>query len=215
MATRYDKTLADYLVIAISPALIMTLVGSLVYFLLEIFYQGNFTGRLHYILTLFIFAAVLIGRISIEEGRERAALFALPLAVATLVALTKFVAYQGSLLGQFSFFVNCGLIALIWWCADRLTWDCTMIDEEESGSGEGLLDAAGLGERPVGWDKQTGWMVGLRSRLARFTKSHRPVATSSHPTGEPRRLSETSPMRRACGSSTSRSPRCRCLDWDS
>ena len=70
MSTRYDKTLADYLVIAVSPALIMALIGSLVFFLLEVFYQGNFDGRLHYILTLFIFAAVLIGRISIEEGIE-------------------------------------------------------------------------------------------------------------------------------------------------
>ena len=76
MSTRYDKTLADYLVIAVSPALdhdahrqprVLPLAGV---------YQGNFDGRLHYILTLFIFAAVLIGRISIEEGIERAALFA-------------------------------------------------------------------------------------------------------------------------------------------
>ncbi len=160
MSRKLDKTLADYLVIAVSPALIMTLVGSLVYFLLEVFYQGSFTGRLHYILTLFVFAAVLIGRISIEDGRERAALFALPLAVATLLATTKFVEYQGSLLGPYSFIINCGLVALIWWCADRLTWDCTMIDEEETGSGEGLLDAAGLGEKPVGWDKRASASAG-------------------------------------------------------
>jgi hypothetical protein len=165
MATRYDKTLADYLVIAVSPALIMTLIGSLVYFLLEVFYQGSFTGRLHYILTLFIFAAVLIGRISIEDGRERATLFALPLAGATLLATTRFVQYQGSLLGSYTFIINFGLIALIWWCADRLTWDCTMIDEGETGSGEGLLDAAGLGKRPVGWDKQASASAGPPSVL--------------------------------------------------
>ncbi len=146
MSTRYDKTLADYLVIAVSPALIMALIGSLVFFLLEVFYQGNFDGRLHYILSLFIFAAVLIGRISIEEGTERAALFALPLAVLTLLAINRFVAFHGALLESFSFVINCGLIALIWWCAHKLTWDCTMIDETESGSGEGLLDAAVLGK---------------------------------------------------------------------
>ena len=146
MATRYDKTLADYLVIAVSPALIMTLVGSLVFFLLEVFYQGNFTGRLHYILSLFIFAAVLIGRIAIEEGKERAAMFALPLAGATMLAIVRFVEFQGPL-GQASFIINFGLVALIWWCAHKLTWDCTMIDETEPGSGEGLLDAAGLGEK--------------------------------------------------------------------
>ena len=153
MATRYDKTLADYLVIAVSPALIMTLVGSLVFFLLEIFYQGNFTGRLHYILSLFIFAAVLVGRIAIEDGKERAALFAFPLAGATMLAIVRFVEFQGPL-GQASFLINFGLVALIWWCAHKLTWDCTMIDETEPGSGEGLLDAAGLGEKPVGWDQR-------------------------------------------------------------
>ena len=46
MARRLQQTLADYLVIAISPALIMLLVGSLVFFLLRVFYQGSFPERL-------------------------------------------------------------------------------------------------------------------------------------------------------------------------
>ena len=146
MSTRYDKTLADYLVIAVSPALIMALIGSLVFFLLQVFYQGNFTGRLHYILSWFIFAAVLIGRIAIEDGAERAALFALPLAFATLMGINRFVEFHGVIPASVSFIINCGLVGLIWWCAHKLTWDCTMIDETEPSSGEGLLDAAGLGE---------------------------------------------------------------------
>jgi hypothetical protein len=141
MSKRLDKTLADYLVIAISPALIMTLIASLVFFLVEIFYQGNFTGRLYWILTLFIFSAVLIGRIAIEQGKERAALFAVPLAVAALLTMNRFVEFHGALAG-FSVLINIGLIALIWWCAHKLTWDCTMIDESEPSSGEGLLDSA-------------------------------------------------------------------------
>src|SRR5262249_48706324 len=40
--------------------------------------------------------------------------------------------------------VNLGLIALIWWCAHRLTWDCTLIDETADSSGVGLLEVAGL-----------------------------------------------------------------------
>jgi len=147
MSRRYDKTLADYLVIAVSPALIMTLIGSLVFFLLQVFYQGNFTGRLHYILSWFIFAAVLIGRIAIEEGAERAALFAVPLAIATLVGINRFVEFRGAVPASLSLIINCGLVGLIWWCAHKLTWDCTMIDETETGSGEGLLDSAGLGKR--------------------------------------------------------------------
>ena len=41
MAKRLYMTTADYLVIAISPALIMALVGSLVYFLIEVLYVGR------------------------------------------------------------------------------------------------------------------------------------------------------------------------------
>lgn len=146
MVRRLHKTLVDYLVIAISPALIMLLVGSLVFFLIEVFYRGNFQGRLQYIFALFVIGAVLIGRISIEDGRERASLFAAPLGIAILLAINKFVAFQGGGLAAFSFLINCGLIALVWWSADKLTWDCTLIDESEEDAGEGLLEAVGLDE---------------------------------------------------------------------
>jgi hypothetical protein len=136
MARRFYKTTADYLVIALSPALIMALVTSLVFFLLLVFYRGQFHGRLQYIFFLFIFAAVLIARIAIDEGRERAALFSVALAVAVAIVLNRF--------SDLGLFANLGLMALIWWCADRLTWDCTVIDEQEDASGEGLLQTMGL-----------------------------------------------------------------------
>ena len=69
MAKKLYMTTEDYLVIAISPALIMALVGSLVYFLIEVFYAGDYAARLNYAFGLFVFAAVLIARISIEEGQ--------------------------------------------------------------------------------------------------------------------------------------------------
>ena len=141
--SRPRPTLADYVVIAISPVLIMTLVGSLVFFLLNVFYQGQFETRLNVIMALFVMAAVLIGRISIEEGREHAALFAIPLGIVTLVALCRFVQFQGGL-APFSPLINLTLIGLIWFCADRLTWDCTVIDESKDASGEGLLQTIGM-----------------------------------------------------------------------
>ena len=144
---RLQKTLTDYLVLAISPTLIVVLIGSLVFFLLEVLYRGDYHARLQFIFGLFVMATVLIGRISIEEGREYAALFALPLGCVALVAVFQFVNYSGpwaSLRAP----LNIGLLALIWWCADRLTWDCTVIDEREDASGEGLLQTAGL-DRPA------------------------------------------------------------------
>ena len=44
MAKRLHKTLLDYLVIAISPAMIIVLIDSLVLFLIEVFYRGNLRG---------------------------------------------------------------------------------------------------------------------------------------------------------------------------
>ncbi len=133
MARRLDKTLIDYLVIAISPALIMTLIGSLVFFLLDVFYRGPFDVRVKYVLALYVFAAVLVGRIAVEEGKQRARLFAFPLAAAAFVVLLRFA---GPL--------NLVLILLILWSADKLTWDCTVIDEGQRDTGKGLLQVAGL-----------------------------------------------------------------------
>lgn len=133
--SRPDKTLADYLVIAVTPALIMLLVGSLVFFLLEISYSGDFTGRLHWILFWFVFATVLISRIAILQGTEYAGAFGLALAAAMALAIFRFVDAP---------FLALGLLAVVWWCVNKLTWDCTLIDDTEDASGEGLLRVAGL-----------------------------------------------------------------------
>lgn len=143
MARRLHKTPLDYLVIALSPALIMTLVGSLVLFLIQVFYRGEFQGRLEYIFVLFVIGTTLIGRISIEDGRERAALFAVPMAIAILLAVYRFVEFQGSLLA-WSVLINFALVVVVWWATDKLTWDCTLIDEREEDGGEGLLETVGL-----------------------------------------------------------------------
>jgi hypothetical protein len=140
MAKKLYMTTADYLVIAVSPALIMALVGSLVYFLIDVFYDGQYEARLDYAFGLFVFAAVLIARISIEEGREYAALFALPLAVVMFLFLLRFVEHPS----PFSHLINLLLMVVVWWCADKLTWDSTVIDDDEDASGEGLMQRIGV-----------------------------------------------------------------------
>jgi hypothetical protein len=134
----------DYVVIAINPALIIVLINSLVYFLLEMFYQGQYPERLHFCLSMFILGAVLIARISMEEGWEHAAPFGIALAVVISLAMYKFVSYKGTSLDAVGWLVNYGMIALAWWCAHRLTWDCTLVDETQDASGEGLLQTVGL-----------------------------------------------------------------------
>ena len=143
VAMRLNKTTIDYLVTAIIPALIMLLVGSLVFFLLALFYHGQYAARLNFIFAMFVMATVLVARISMEEGIEYATLFALPLALAAGLAMLRFVEIRGPL-APLSPLINCGLLAVVWWSAHRLTWDCTLIDERQDASGEGLLQTMGL-----------------------------------------------------------------------
>lgn len=143
---RLRKTLTDYLVIGISPALIMLLIGSLVYFLIAVFYHGGYPGRVSYVFALFVFASVLIARISIEEGHEYSMIYAIALGLAMLLVMGRFTSTP--------FLFNVVMLFLVLWCADRLTWDCTVIDDQEDASGEGLLQTAGL-EGAQGSDAST------------------------------------------------------------
>lgn len=146
MVHRPRKSLADYLVIAVSPALIMALVGSLVFFLLEILYAGRYYAHLQWILFFFVFGAVLIARISMEgDIAHRAGLYAAILGLVTWLAMLRFVEYPPDHpVAEWAWAINLGLIVLIWWCAHRLTRDCTLVDDTVDASGTGLLELTGF-----------------------------------------------------------------------
>src|SRR5436305_6408309 len=105
--------------IAISPALIMALVGSLVFFLLEVLYVGQYQGRLQWILFFFVFGAVLIARISMtHEIADRAGFYGLVLGGLVWVGLLLYVEYPpGTRFAGYGWALNLGLIAIIWWSA--------------------------------------------------------------------------------------------------
>jgi len=131
--SRPKKTAADYAAIAIGPVLIMGLVGSLAFFLMEVSYAGDYSGSVRWVLFWFVLASVLVSRISIEQGSAYAALYGIGLGGATGIMIGRFVDH---VLGVWI------ILGLIWWCAGELTWDCTLIDEDEDASGEGLLQVA-------------------------------------------------------------------------
>ena len=144
-ADREPPTTTDYVVTALSPVLIMLMVGSLVFFLVEVLYDGKYSGRLLYTLFFFVAGAVLVARIAIEADASRASAYGLILGIVTYLALLSYVEYPGGgWLKSFGWLVNLGLMLLIWWSAHKLTWDCTNIDEKRKGGGRGLLSAAGL-----------------------------------------------------------------------
>ena len=130
MISKPNKTLADYFAIAISPPLIMLLVGSLCFFLVEVFYRGEAVDNVRWVLFWFVIATVLVARIGIEQGTAYAAIYGLALAAATWLYLIH--VHPAYLLGAM-------MLALVWWCAHKLTWDCTLVDEDEDASGSGLL----------------------------------------------------------------------------
>lgn len=131
---RSTTTLADFLVVCISPILIMLLVGSLCFFLIEVFGRGETLGSWRWIMFWFVLAIVLVSRIGIEQGTGHAMVYGLGLAAAVwLYLLRMFPALV---------VLNMVLLAVVWWCANKLVWDCTLIDESEDASGSGLLQSA-------------------------------------------------------------------------
>lgn len=118
------------MVIALSPALIMTLVGSLCFFLIEVLYRGKMMGVICWTMFWFIVGVTLITRVAIEVSRDRAAVLGLALACVTWLRLAS---------SQPAYLLGMLLLAIVWFCSHQLVWDCTLIDEDEDSSGHGLL----------------------------------------------------------------------------
>src|SRR5687768_6095974 len=66
------------------------------------------------------------------------------------VALGRFVEHGGA----FGWLINLGLLVGVWWSSHKLTWDCTVIDDNQDSSGEGLLGRVGL-DPPEGAETAT------------------------------------------------------------
>ena len=165
----------------------MGLVGSLVFFLLEILYPGTgaYKDRLRWIMFFFVFGAVLVGRISLTQGTAgRAGLYGLVLAGLTWIGMQIYVTYpKDGAAASISWLINLGLVGIVWWCSDRLMRDCTQIDEETEVGGEGLLQATGL-EKPADdaskekvdaktEERSPGWLIGWWERYDRFREKRK------------------------------------------
>ncbi len=130
-------TAADYIAAGAAPLLIMVMVGALVWFAQDLIYQGAHALRLRWTLFWFVIGMVGISRIAIERTPIYAGLFALGLGGAVAIMINQF--FVMPLAGWL-------LLGAIWWCTNKLVWDCTLIDDQEDASGEGLLEVAGMDE---------------------------------------------------------------------
>ena len=85
--------------------------------------------------------SVLVSRILVKEGREKAVFFGLALAVATLITGSSLVTFE-SAFGFLEPFLLIGFIGLTLWSVNKLTWDCTVIDSSRDASAVGLAELA-------------------------------------------------------------------------
>jgi hypothetical protein len=180
MAAPRSTTVADAAALALGPLLIALLVGSLVFFLAEVLYAGQYSFRLNWTLGFYVVGCVLVARIAIELDAARSHLYGVILASAAYLALVQFVEYpRDTVAAHFGWLINLGLLAVVWWSAQKLTWDCTFIDEQREADDRSVLEAA-LGERPMStaptdptphrdwWDRWTAYQA------ARAKQPHTP-----------------------------------------
>jgi hypothetical protein len=165
---RPTKTLADYMVIAISPVLIIVLVHSVCFFLVDVFYRGQAEGGVRWVLFWFVLAVVLITRIGIEQGDTQAVVYGLMLAGVTWLYLT-FVQHN-AVFGAL-------LLGIVWFTAHKITTNCTLIDDEADASGQGLMQSlrklAALSKRGPG-SRTPGSQAGSDGRPAASSVAAKP-----------------------------------------
>jgi hypothetical protein len=168
------KTPADYMVIGISPVLIMLLVGSLSFFLIQVFYRGEAVGSVRWVVFWFVMAVVLVSRIGIEQGAGQAAVYGLALAGATWVYLMRI---------HPAYFLGVVLLGTVWWCAHKLTWDCTLIDDDVDASGSGLLQTVREGRKFKPEEVPSGPAGKKAAAISGFKNDRKRQAAIPHPPG--------------------------------
>jgi hypothetical protein len=131
---RSSGTLVDYLVAAIEPALIITMVGSLMFFLLDMWYAGEYLERLRWILFWFVLGIVMITRVSMQIGSSLAKAYGITLGGSVALVASTLAGFRPMLLV---------ILGIVWWATHKLTFDCTLLDEDQD-AGVGLLQESGL-----------------------------------------------------------------------
>ena len=122
----------DFAIAAISPVLIMGLVGSLAFFLLDVLYGGIYAERLYWTLFFFVVGSVLVARIAIVVDPGRAKLYGLMLAGAVFLAALQ---YAAGTIGPLGWLICLVIILVVLWSSNKLVWNCTFLDENGSRSG--------------------------------------------------------------------------------
>lgn len=142
-------TLTDYLLGILNPLLILIMVWSIVFFLLDVRYVYTEVNDpyLRLVAFSFILGVVALNRLFAREGIENGIMYGTGLAIAiglyTIVSTTMYG--MGSVVRNFmntspglATLFNMGVVIFLWWLTNRITYECCI--EENPQSGEiGLL----------------------------------------------------------------------------
>lgn len=135
----------DFFVDLLIPVCLIGLLGSLLYFLLDVrrvLVAGGFQS-LQFASFAFLFAVVFTERIRVRAGRGWAIFLSVLVAGSILFYMTSLTLYAGGLVGgrslALALVANYALVAFVWWAARRLTRECTIDPDVDEARGEGLL----------------------------------------------------------------------------
>ena len=185
----------------LNPVLIVGMVGSLLFLLLEILYAGDYSERMRFNLVAFVFGIVCITRISVRADiAKRTTFYVLLLGSTVYIAFLRFADTSGGT-HAFGWLVTLVLMVIVWWSAHRLTRDCIHLDADAEIGNEGLLDAAGIRERRRAARKAPTEKWPTSRRVTAGCTATGAIASGAGRSEHP-----------VSGSCTSRLPRCRCSD---
>lgn len=139
----------DYLIVVVNPVLILIMVWSIVFFLLDVryVYTEVHDPYLRWVAFFFVLGVVALNRLFAKEGVENGIIYGVGLAIAialyTIVSTTIYG--MGSVVKNFmntspgiATLFNMGVVIFLWWLTNRITYECCI--DENSTSGEiGIL----------------------------------------------------------------------------
>lgn len=132
-----ENDLFDLVLEVINPALVMGLIGSLTYFLLDVGYRGRYDDQLRWTLFFFVFAIVLVARISFKMGSDKAATYGLLLGGVTFMATMRFVEGVGVI---FNLVMILAIAASAYLLVKDTTWMGKPNRDPQHGLSESLSD---------------------------------------------------------------------------
>ncbi len=137
-------TLTDYLLVILNPFLILIMVWSIVFFLLDVRYVFTevHDPYLRLVAFSFILGVVALNRLFAREGIENGILYGAALAIAialyTIVSTTMYG--MGSVVKNFmntspglATLFNMGVVIFLWWLTNRITYECCIDENPQSG----------------------------------------------------------------------------------